>query len=388
MSKSQFTLLESNLSKLDEKLAIFNRKAEKLGFPIASYKVIDTFTKTRKDEINGTEFVTVWKTIDLSGQTLKIEGWEFIGALDHKSIPGKTVIKGIPGVTIPEKFRESNNCCDHCGQERNRYNTFLLMKNGEYKRVGSTCVKDFIGHNPNNLPWFLGAFRDIEETIGSLGGSGEQLVYLDNLLAVTSAIIRGFGWVSKAKAAEAFDEISPTAVIVTGYLLDVKGEQSKRLRENYPVLDEDREAAKACIAWFNEQNADNDYMHNCTALAEFGLVAFSMFSIACSMLATYQRHLDRLKINNLGKLNEHFGTIKKREVFTLTLTKKVFFDNQFGGTYQHIFCDDQGRCAVWWASNDKGLIVGETIKAKATVKEHAKYKEQKQTIINRLVEAA
>ena len=43
--------------------------------------------------------------------------------------------------------------CDHCKAFRKRLKTFVLrnIESGKYYRVGSTCVRDFIGYDPSQL---------------------------------------------------------------------------------------------------------------------------------------------------------------------------------------------------------------------------------------------
>ena len=82
-----------------------------------------------------------------------IEGYELIAKLDlYNGENGNTVlISPVPEKTVPEKWLNATSIqCDHCGQNRFRTHSILLQhtESGEYKEVGSTCVKDFFGLDP------------------------------------------------------------------------------------------------------------------------------------------------------------------------------------------------------------------------------------------------
>lgn len=89
----------------------------------------------------------------------------------------------------------------------------------------------------------------------------------------------------------------------------------------------------------------------------------------------------------------HVGTVGKREVFTLTLRRRVSFESDFGTVHIHVFADDSGNVVV-----HKGTMLGvydasgihfeafeqgARVTGKATVKAHETREGVAQTKIQR-----
>lgn len=81
--------------------------------------------------------------------------------------------------------------------------------------------------------------------------------------------------------------------------------------------------------------------------------------------------------------SEHFGTVKKRETWTMTCTGTNSFESQWGVTTFVRFMDASGNVAVWKASGDVEMDRGRSYIVKGTVKEHGVYKDTKQTVLSR-----
>ena len=104
------------------------------------------------------------------------------------------------------------------------------------------------------------------------------------------------------------------------------------------------------------------------------------------------------KLNKRAEFNKdsaHFGTIGKREVFTLTLEFMRELESEWGVTYLQKFRDAAGNVAVWFGSStlDKWddatqtlqtVEIGQVVTVKATVKDHNEREGVKQTILSRV----
>ena len=105
--------------------------------------------------------------------------------------------------------------------------------------------------------------------------------------------------------------------------------------------------------------------------------------------------MDKIKAANdeLARRNdtsEYIGEIGKRMELTLTLERRTWFETEsYAGygmttTWIHCFKDEHGNVLVWKTSNCLDIEEGETIKCKATIKDHSVYRNKKQTLITRL----
>ena len=95
-------------------------------------------------------------------ETLNFKGgWELKGIIGHTE---GLVIPVDPDNDLPEGLDATSTTCDHCGTNRRRNKSFLIQNNdGEWKRVGGACVKQFLGVNPESFFKLVQAFRDFRE---------------------------------------------------------------------------------------------------------------------------------------------------------------------------------------------------------------------------------
>lgn len=84
-------------------------------------------------------------------------------------------------------------------------------------------------------------------------------------------------------------------------------------------------------------------------------------------------------------ISEYVGAIGERLELTLTITRAIELDNDFGHSTMHIMEDDCGNVFVWTTSA-KTWAEGSVKTIRGTVKDHRIYKNTKQTVLNRCVE--
>lgn len=385
-----------NIDKLKKTVNKINKRASKYNFAPINYEITGTeFVKINREDEHSIEVNIINFSIELP----KIEGWTFVGTLDHISIPGKVIVKSAPGKQIPKEFFNSPPVCDHCETHRRRNETFLLTKNGEYKRVGRSCVKDFIGYDPTavlgyleNVVQFIESFDD-QDTWFDGGGLQYYTIDADAILRATNALVNRVGFVSRSKA-DLENGSMATADLIINYFFPPSVQYNAELQRSEWVqaLSTEKEINQQAVdnarAWLAEQNAeDNEYLTNLKNLAEVKEIPTRMFGYWCSLIATYNRAVEQerqRKASNENRTNEHTGTLKKRQEFILTLDNVIITEGYYGYTYIHKFVDQDGRALTWFASNKSDMEKGNTYHVKATPKKHDEYKGTKITVINRV----
>ena len=411
-----YKILQWQMAHLEKEVAKLNRRAEKIGCPPIKIKVhhnemapnpyeVERLVRFRGRPLTPEELAELPTVeinhVEIIGKGPKVDGYKFIGTLDHATMPGKVIVQSVPGETVPPQFFEVDATCHHCNKIRSRRETFIVEKEDdfEYMQVGRQCLKDFFGHDPSSVANFLGrVFRFLDkiengeewhrEPVGMRMG---DWYYLDKMtvLETTTAIIRTFGWTSKAQAD---DDRTATASYVAGLLLPVhtriEEENQEQLRREVNFRPEKDEAeAKAAIEWLNEQEKDpsNSYMHNLGLINESEQCPVKMLGYWTSLIATYQRAMERLmKTKKTQKLNEHFGTVGERFETTVQCTSIRFFDNDWGGTTLHKMLTEEGHTLMWWASTNAKMESGNRYVIRGRVKKHEEYKNWKQTILTRV----
>ena len=413
-AQDTFKIPEENFPKFEERILKLNRRAAKLGVPAIRYISVDVIEdwvrNTKTDSINPKvagqeyaehyiEYPRLFKVTKVEGVTPQLAGWSFIGTLDHVSEAG-VILRAVPGEELPKVYREAQPVCDHCRAQRRRKETFIVRNEaGVYKQVGRQCVADFLGGvDPKNiarsLEYIYEALRTAGECeeeggYGTLGGNRR---YLKRVLAVTAAVIRECGWLSRSKARELDYAGAPraTADIVSSLLYKSKlDEDDRKLLRS--VTAEDEAFAEQTVAWLTElrETSDdlNDYLYNLTTLAQSATISPKSFGLACSMVATYQRHLgDLLRREKWAEANaksRYFGTVGKRGVYTVTVLNVIFRESDFGVTKIHKLVTKEGNLATWFASAEP-LKQGKTYEVKATVKKHEEFQGVQQTVVTRV----
>lgn len=397
--KKTYKIPAYNLEWLKECIAKLNKKARKLGSREIKITVVDTLVEKHRPydgHIGGfrseREVIKVYSIVEITGEAPKYNGWRFIGTLQHEE--GGNILRAVPGETIPEEFRYVIPRCDHCKSARRRKDTYVVQHDdGTVKQVGRQCIKDFLGHkNPESLAWLAQLERDINQASAEDeedwygGGGGRRYIDLDELLSMTAACIRIHGWKSRSDARK-YDGVATV---------------SRALNEMYPLpkykqeifpTEEDEKEATAARAWalsLGEREGLAEFLFNLHLIAKKKALEWRDTGIAAALVMSYQREMGRMAEKKAREkaaaASQYFGTVGKREVFTLTVVNVYTFDTMYGAQDLYKFVDPEGNIAVWKTkAHGDGTEVerGRTWKIKATVKAHDEYKGTKQTVLTR-----
>lgn len=132
-----------------EKLA---KTAERLGVEAPKLVKLAEHKGTRLDPELMLDIPFHEVDFTIEGQPPRYAGWEFLAVIEHLQTPEgeAALVKKSPygpQTEIDPVFRTRLATCDHCGTKRYRKQTVLLQHEaGEIKQVGTTCLKDFLGH--------------------------------------------------------------------------------------------------------------------------------------------------------------------------------------------------------------------------------------------------
>lgn len=414
---ANYVIPECNLSNLEANIDKLNRVAEKLGLNsirhinngvdhvdfMSKYKQNQTgslwiseenFDETRHEKLGP---VRNWLSITIDGDQPKFNGWTFYATL--LPIPTddgiENQIRKVPGIEedIPSKYRTLVGQCDHCNQNRNRKETYLVRnEQGDYKVVGSSCLKDFLGHSdPHSIAKYLELFQIIVESQnisdddwGFNRGSQDSYVTL-SVLSATAAVIEAVGWKSKGDAYNYGGVSTADNVMVLFTPYNRLTAVERKFVENITFNDKHIEKAIKIFDWMKsiDSETQNDYLYNLSLLSRCSTIGYKSVGILCSAAIAYDRSLAKKDTNKIYANSQHVGKIKERLEMELTVNRVFDKETDFGLTRIHHMNDASGNYFVWFASSE-GLEVGRTYKAKATIKAHSEFNGIKQTIVNRV----
>jgi len=391
-----FEAFEKNLKKLAQ-------KALKLGVAPPSFEAtgLKTVTSYHPNDIGHfSPIKTLFYEISLSpGEAVKYQGWKFIGVLEAIE-EGQNIVKAVPGEEIPSSFRVVTEQCDHCNVTRWRKATYLVQhENGDIKQVGSSCIKDFLGHRDAQAiaayASLLIAFydgcdgRDDEEEYCVRFGSGFCGLDIEAYLCHVSASIREYGWTSRGQS---YENSTANDALDRYFRL---GDYDPKVSKNEGVAlwsEKDTLLVKKALAWINDKKEKgshdtlNEYMWNLCLAASKDEVRVQHTGILASLISTYTREEERILKRELETKNavpsEYFGEIKTRYDLVLSCINVHCYETAWGTTAIHNFLDEKGTSFVWFSSS-KILDQGSSYSLKGTVKKHQEYNGAKQTVLTR-----
>lgn len=405
MTNATYFVPTENAPKLKARLDTLIARASKLGVAALTYVVVKTiFLPTlSKGELLECEALTI------CGEAPQLNGWVFIGTIQHETAKdGRTinVLRTHGEEDVPGRFRTATpDHCDHCGTMRDRKDTYIVrnVESGEFKQVGRTCIKDFLGHGSvDGLAKYATLLLSLDDVVNEScgeGGGREPCFDLRTFLALVVRAIDADGWVSRTKARELEHEgIMATCDYVLGHLNAKTDEARRTFAISAPTADTYIEVDEA-LEWLAGE-ADSDYIHNCGVIAELGAVKYRTAGYAASIVSSHRRSRSQSLVGALGSLtptsNTHVGVEGKRGEMKLTLLAVIGVDGFYGMTYIHKFMDENGAAVVWFASNpwivkdrkggdeDERMVEGASYVVKATVKKHGDYEGTAQTTVTRL----
>lgn len=391
---------KSRVSYLKAKIEKLNKKARKLGCremvlnigteETVTYVLRNGRTVTELSENDVPVIVNVSVEATLDYEIPIIDGWELICTFDIMPVPEKNehvvFTSKVPDKTLPADYLNKTEIhCDHCGINRFRNHSILLrnLESGEYKEVGSTCVKDFFGHNPKGA-LFMAQFKfdkvlsELDEYCNNQGYRMYAAYPITTYLEMAAACIRKYGWVSKGTA---WDDETKTSTAVN---VSIEFDLLRKNKEPLVPDEKDKELAKATIEYFtNLDPEDNDYLTNCVKVVKLGYVPDRFEGVACSTIVTYKRTLNVEKPDTPA--SEYVGNIGERINLRAECVYNMPLETMYGMSELYIFVTPAGEKVKTFYSGSKwSCDTGETYHLTGTVKKHEEYRNEKTTILTRV----
>jgi len=383
---------KNRINYLKDKIAKLNKKARKLDCPEMTLTIgtVEKVVNVTNEFTGMLDRVEVFVDATLDYEIPIIDGWDLICTFDIVPMDEGSVVltSKVPGKSIPiDWLNKTEIHCDHCGYNRNRNHSMLMFNidTEDYMEVGSTCIKDFFGHDPKAFMWMAQiSLESIVRNIESeFTGSSPYAYGLHDFLAVTNACINDSGWVSKGVA---FDKgCSSTADMVLNQICPPRVDFRPKDWVLLPIVDDDRKMADNTVDYFlNLDVDDNDYLTNCKKIAEIGYVPVKHIGVACSMVATYKRsYEDKLRREAHGT-SEYVGELGDKLEVAVECVFETTVNSQFGTSVLYIFVDKIGnKFKTFYSGSGWECETGDKVILKGTGKKHEEYKGEKATMLTR-----
>lgn len=337
----------SHLPTIRERVATINRRAEKLGVDGVDLRVGETEQVTIPCTCGTCEVAPGWHDprvdfvaeVEVIGGEVKLDGWVFLASIDHfeglvRTSPAQGEVEGL-------RAYAEEAVCEHCGHNRDRRSTFILAREEDLTeriQVGSTCIKDFLGHTVSL--WVWEQVEKLTEEFESFGG-GPLAWALEHFLGATVNVIGAHGWVSRSKA-QWGDEATADRVVtfLTHLREDVREHQvagSSYTEEQVADL-----VARA-IAWVEETPETNDYIGNLKQIAANGFVTVKSAGFAASIISSFLREEEKRVAREAEvAVSSPVPATNERITITGTVTKTDVKENAYGIRRVFTVLDDRG----------------------------------------------
>ena len=398
----RYAVLDGNMDRLRKKMTRIGNKCRKFGCDFSFSEVGEEF---REVEDGDEKYVLRYVLVDVEGHAV-VNGWKFIASVEHTD-KGNIISKVVTDVEVPERYYDIDPVCEHCGTNRRRKDTFIVMneETGEFKMVGKSCLKDFTGGmSAEAVTAFIAGFDEVIK--GETPMEGYSLVrYMKvrEFLHYVAETIRHFGYVKRASGVRGTaDRAGNYYAYDHGWLNgpwnEFERERCKKEMEMCGFNPDSPEAVdetEKALEWLNGQEDNSNYMHNlkvaCSLEYDNG-----HDGVLASLFPTYKRELayeaerrareaERLARIEAEKVSEWVGNVgdkvdirvRKVEVITAWVSSYGYRDKM---VYVYKITDDSGNIFTWKTGTD----IPEDVKGiRGTVKEHKEFRGVKQTEVTR-----
>lgn len=408
--RKDFSVPVVNLARLTAKVERLARRAVRLGCPAPVITVGERHSE-RMQRSDGEKFWVEFAAVTVSGEAPRIGGWTFAATVDHDG--EENIIRGVGGrakgeeAGYPVKYRTALPACDHCHTERKRAETFLLLSDGgEWKQIGRSCLRDFLGHSdPSQIAAAAELLAEAMEEASDCwddfdGGGHAGDPDIEFFLAYVACAIRLGGWVPRsAKSGE------PTVDVATGWLYGNLAAAKSRSAKEYPrPLAEDYALATAALEWARALPGEGEFESSLRACSKrvavkpknAGLTAFIIAGYTKAQVAKHERAESHYlgtcdgkacsagcavggKATRYGAGKGKHAVAEIEVVVTKIVPIEGFRDSY---AYLHIMRSTSGDVLVWKSSSSV-LKEGARYALTGSVKGHKDYNGTKQTTLTR-----
>lgn len=404
-------LFPSQLQELQKRIEKLNAKAQKFGLePISILSSKESYwaykTETNRSGTKATSYLVPFKPeqhearvtlheVQLQYPIVKLGNWNVVGKLEAYG-DGLLQFSATPHKQDKQRLNEAAQkalCCEHCNTARKRKEGFLLRneETGDYKLIGSSCLEDFTGHDPQKALFLakmssVVQFEDMDEYFG--GRSGVQAFAAKQVIALSHVLIQRHGFVSSNTSRET--GIPSTAQDVMAALNTMvynPGDQhSGSLRQS---MIDSMPHAEAVIEWVKTSTDNSPYFQNLKLSLSQDVIPMhpKVMAIAVSAIPAYSKHCAAEIEKRTRSNSQHVGTPKEKMERELTIKGTYTFETQYGPSTFVTLMDDDGNVFKWKTASCPQDIhngQGQRIRATFTIKDHGEYKGTKETSVLRL----
>lgn len=358
-------------------------KAEKIAARAASkglsggYVVsIESEHSEAVDPLTGLSKAIVRDFLVIEGEPVRIDGWTFVALVEY--VNGDPLVTGSPyyeGEQVDRSTLRVNHC-DHCRTDRFRTH-YIVVENeaGERKVVGSSCVKDFLGHTLS-LSFFKDPFAEFEDSLSG-GYGGRSYDRIDTALNLAACVIRQAGFVKSDSGS------SETTKSHVADLLGWYGAKAYNAAVDQfgHATDEDEVVGRDAYEFGRTMAGTSDYVLNLQAVLKGEHFDPKHLGLIVSVVAVYLRAEEKERERKAApQITEApfaaEGTKFAKVIVTVTGEASVYnsyksgyYGDVYDTRWTFVTVDEPHLRLSWKTGSAVNFKVGDTIELSGTVKD-------------------
>lgn len=386
-----YAIYEEFYADVEKKLNRVAKKCLKHGndftFEVKGEEVREKFNH----ELNRKEYFK-FIIVEVEG-TAKIDNWECIAVLEIHEV-GNIIRRINTNIDIPQRFKHTENICEHCNSKRQRNNLYVIhnTETDEWKQVGGNCLKLYTGGlSMEYVTAYMDGITELEEFDGIVG-HGKAYYNVEEVLSYAVEVIAKTGYFNAQSTL-------PTKYIVSILMhntleksIEIINKEFTDARLNVNVHHTDfnkkdtYDTVEKIISHYKNINDDSEFIHNIKVMLNERYVLAKNFGFLCYLPQGYAKYIQKETEKAKKVETEYFGEVGKR--YKDKVIKDVTFitswETQWGYTSVYKITLEDNSILTWKTSNGLYLDRNEEFdKITFTVKEHKEYKGEKQTEITR-----
>jgi hypothetical protein len=390
-----YAIYEDFYADVEKKLNRVAKKCIKHGndftFEVKGEEIREKYNK-ELDIVEYNKFILV----EVDG-TAKIDNWECVAVLEVHSV-GNIIRRINTEIDIPNRFKNTENICEHCNTNRQRNNLYIIhnTETDEWKQVGGSCLRLYTGGlNMEYVTAYMDGITELEEFDGIVG-HGKAYYHVNDVIGYAVEVIAKTGYFN-AQA------VLPTKWLVSTLMHDSLSRAVESINKDFKDArlnirvcefdfrkDETKDIVEQIIDYYKNLEDDSEFVHNIKVMLKEEYVLSKNFGFLCYLPEGYARHIKKVAEEEAQKAKKaetkYFGEVGKRykDKVIEDVTLITAWETQWGVTHVYKIVLEDGSILTWKTSNGLYLNKNETFdKISFTVKEHKEYKGEKQTEVVR-----
>lgn len=358
-----YAIYEDFFPDVEKKLNRIAKKCIKHGNDF-TFEVNGEEIREMKNQKTGRKENYKFILIEVKG-TAKIDDWECVAVLEINNA-GNIIRRINTEIEIPERFRSSDDYCEHCNSKRHRNNLYVIhnVMTDEWKQVGGNCLALYThGLNMEYVSAYMNGITELEEHDGVFGVNGKPYFFVEEVISYAVEIIAKTGYFNAQSNL-------PTKELVSWLLYrtidkaieeindDLKNEKivTRFGRNDFFKPDTDS-LVKEIIEYYKSLEDDCEFIHNVHVMLNEGYVQVKNIGFLCYLPEGYARHIkkdiEEAKRAEKKAKPEYFGEVGKRykDKSILSINLITLWDTQWGVTYLYKVVLESGESLIWKTSN-------------------------------------